>query len=103
MEKGSLPYEALVLVCTNRRADGERVSCAGGGLCGAALRDKLKEEAARRGLKGRVRVSASGCLDVCEEGPNVLVVGRSGGRTWYKKAGLGDADAILGAAEGDNR
>lgn len=67
-----------MFVCTNVREPGARVSCAGEGRCGAQLRDALKSEVAKRGWKGRVRVSASGCLDVCEDGPNVLIVPRSG-------------------------
>jgi (2Fe-2S) ferredoxin len=94
MENGDLPYGTLVLVCTNQRAPGERAACASHGRCGAALRDKLKEEAARRGLKGKVRVSASGCLDVCEEGPNVAIAS-AGGVTWRKKVSLEDVPAIL--------
>src|SRR5687768_7549221 len=80
MEPGKLPYETLVLVCTNKRAPEERVGCASHGRCGAELRDKLKEAVAAKGLKGKVRVSASGCLDLCEEGPNVVVSAPGGKR-----------------------
>jgi (2Fe-2S) ferredoxin len=95
METGVLPYETLVLVCTNKRAPGERAGCASHGRCGDALRDRLKEEAARRGLKGKVRVSASGCLDVCEDGPNVVVSPPSGAKIWLKNVSEADAPAIL--------
>jgi (2Fe-2S) ferredoxin len=95
MEIGDVPYEAIVFVCTNARGQDGRVSCAGGGRCGAKLRDLLKEEAAARGLKGRVRVSASGCLDFCEEGPNVMVFTRSGGKILYKGVSEKDLPQIV--------
>ena len=95
METGKLPYETLVLVCTNKRAPDERVGCASHGRCGAALRDKLKEEVSRRGLKGKVRVSASGCLDVCDDGPNVVISPPAGGKTWLKNVSEADVPAIL--------
>jgi (2Fe-2S) ferredoxin len=94
MEKGSPPYDTLILVCTNARKPGERVSCAGEGFCGARLRDALKDEAAKRGLKGRVRVSASGCLDLCEEGPNVLVFDGVK-RSLYKKVSEADLSDLI--------
>jgi (2Fe-2S) ferredoxin len=95
METGNLPYETLVLVCTNKRGPDERAGCASHGRCGAELRDKLKEAVAQKGLKGKVRVSASGCLDVCEEGPNVVVSPASGGKTWLKKVSVADVPMIL--------
>ena len=95
MREGTPPYETLVLVCTNRRAEGARISCAGEGRCGGALRDALKEEVARRGLKSSVRVSASGCLDLCEEGPSVLIVDGRGKKTCLGGAAVADLPAIL--------
>jgi (2Fe-2S) ferredoxin len=95
LETGKLPYETLVLVCTNQRAPGERAGCASHGRCGALLRDKLKEGAAARGWKGKVRVSASGCLDVCEDGPNVVVIGPDGSKTWMKRVSEADVPAVL--------
>jgi predicted metal-binding protein len=74
MESEKIPYRTLIFVCTNARGDGKRVSCADPGRDGALIRDRLKDEAAKRGLKGVVRVSATGCLDVCEKGPNVMVL-----------------------------
>jgi (2Fe-2S) ferredoxin len=92
---GKLPYETLVLVCTHQRGPDEKVSCAGHGRCGATLRDQLKEEVAKRGLKSKIRVSASGCLDVCAEGPNLVVIGPDGGRKWLKKVSESDVPAII--------
>ncbi len=95
MDKAGVPYEAIVFVCTNAREEGERVSCAHGGRPGAQIRDLLKARAAALGLKGRVRVSASGCMDLCEEGPNVMVFKRTGERVWYKGVSEADVPRIL--------
>jgi (2Fe-2S) ferredoxin len=40
---------------------------------GAALKDLLKKAANARGWKGKVRVSTSGCMGLCGEGPNILL------------------------------
>jgi len=32
-----------------------------------------KEEVKKRGLKGKVRALKSGCMDLCEKGPNVMI------------------------------
>ena len=38
------------------------------------LKEKaLKEEVKKRELKGKVRVLKSGCMDLCEKGPNVMI------------------------------
>ncbi len=64
------PYLFLILVCTNERADG-RDACGSRGS--SAIKDALKAALEARGLKGRVRVSSTGCLGKCSMGPNVMV------------------------------
>lgn len=70
METARTPYEILILVCTNRR-EGSRRSCgvSGSEAIHAALKRAVKEAA----LPVLVRVSQSGCLDLCEKGPVVLI------------------------------
>jgi (2Fe-2S) ferredoxin len=70
MNERPVPYRRTIFVCTNNRGEGERVSC---GKAGEALCQALKEEIAKRGLKGKIRAMKSGCHDFCEDGPNVLV------------------------------
>jgi (2Fe-2S) ferredoxin len=94
VEIRTVPYEALIFVCTNTR-EGGRVACANPGRAGAEIRDRLKAEVKARGLKGKVRVSASGCLDVCEDGPNVMVFTAAGERIWFKKVSEADLPQIL--------
>lgn len=40
--------------------------------CSETLLKTLKEEVKKRGLKGKVRALKSGCMDLCEKGPNVI-------------------------------
>ena len=61
----------MIFVCTNRRADGSRVDCGSRG--GEAICEALKDEVKKRGLKGKVRALKSGCMDICELGPNVMI------------------------------
>ena len=85
------PYFRLHLfVCTNRRPEGNPLgSCAGSGS--ERLRDYLKAEAKRLGLKG-VRVNSAGCLGRCDLGP-VMVIYPEG--IWYGFRTKEDIDEIL--------
>jgi len=71
MDERTTPYACHVFVCVNDR-HGARKSCADGGG-NVRLKDALKEEFARRGLAGRVRVSHCGCMGLCHDGPNVML------------------------------
>jgi (2Fe-2S) ferredoxin len=72
MKSAGVPYLKTVFVCTHARADG-RVSCGNPGRGGLELCAALKEGVKKAGLKGKVRVARSGCLDLCEKGPNAFV------------------------------
>jgi (2Fe-2S) ferredoxin len=91
MESSKPEFEKYVFVCINERPPEERVSC-GGTFCGKELSEKLKEAVKKAGQSGRIRVSKSKCLDVCEEGANVLVYPDN---LWFKKVELADIPAIL--------
>ncbi|MBI5365606.1 MAG: (2Fe-2S) ferredoxin domain-containing protein [Planctomycetes bacterium] len=70
MDTRPCPYAKLILVCTNEREPG-RAAC---GLRGsAALLERLKACVKENGLSRQVRVTRSGCLDLCEVGPVVAV------------------------------
>lgn len=65
-------FERHVFICENQRPDGHpRGCCAGRGA--AAVRDAFKRELKLRGLAGRIRANAAGCLDQCEHGVTVVV------------------------------
>ena len=70
MDQARVPFQRIVFVCINERPAGEACCLAGGSQ---AIFEALKERVAAAGLKGRVRVSRSGCHDVCAQGPSVMV------------------------------
>lgn len=94
MHENDLPFDKIIFVCTNRREPGDRVCCAQSGGC--ELRDRLKDLVKARQLKSRVRVSASGCMDRCEDGPNVMVFPDN---LWLSAVRPGDVEAIVAAVE----
>ncbi len=81
-------FERYVFVCEHEREDGVCCGPQGGGSIREALKSAVKE----RRLQGRIRVSRAGCLDVCAEGPNVLVY--PSGR-WYAHVRVEDVPLIL--------
>ncbi len=86
MEKKAVPYERTIFVCTNAREDG-RAACANPGRGGDSLCRALKEAVKKAGLKSRIRVARSGCLDRCAEGPNAFVYPEG---AWY--CGISEKD-----------
>ena len=84
-------FERHVFVCTN-----ERDECAPRGCCSRKgskeLRKLLNEKAAAAGLKGRVRINASGCLDQCEHGISIVVYPE---QTWYGRVTPDDLDELV--------
>jgi (2Fe-2S) ferredoxin len=91
MKSEKVPFQQTLFVCTHSRADG-RVSCGNPGRGGVQLCEALKKGAKERGLKGRVRVAKSGCLDLCEKGPNVFVYPEG---KWLSGLSAADAEKIL--------
>lgn len=93
VKRNESPYLAHVFVCTNDRK-GERKSCADGGS--AHLKDMLKNAVASNGWKGRVRVSTSGCMGLCESGPNVIIYPQ---KIWFSGVEPGSLPEILSTLE----
>jgi (2Fe-2S) ferredoxin len=87
MESSRSPFAKYIFVCENQRESG--VCCA---PQGTHLREILKSKVKAGGLEKKIRVSRSGCLDVCAEGPNVLVMPDN---VWFKRVEEKDIDAIL--------
>ena len=88
------PFEKLFLVCTGKRCNDE----ARGDERGERIREELKEHNKRMGRKPTVRVCAVSCLDMCDDGPNMVVepggdlhshLTRSSARTVYDRE-MGD-------------
>ncbi len=90
-EKKSVPYRKTVFVCTNVR-EGGRAACANPGRGGAELCESLKNAVKKAGLKGQVRVARSGCLDLCEKGPNLFIYPEG---EWHSNVKPEDVPEIL--------
>jgi len=84
-----LLFEIHVFVCTNQREVGARVCC--GEERGFALVSAFKKAIADQGISARVRAQRTGCFDICEHGPNVMVYPEG---TIYGNVQLSDVEEI---------
>lgn len=91
MDKKPVPYKKTVFVCTNVR-EGGRVACGNAGRGGLELCESLKHAVKEKGLKAKVRIARSGCLDLCEQGPNAFLY-PSG--EWLSGLTQSDVPAVL--------
>ena len=87
------PFLCHVFVCANDRK-GERKSCADGDS--AKMRINLKKEVGKRGWKSLVRVSNSGCMGLCNKGPNVMIYPQG---IWFSEVSVDDVHPILSKVE----
>jgi (2Fe-2S) ferredoxin len=79
-----------IFCCTNVRPEGHpRGCCSAGGSekLGAYMREKARS----LGIEN-IRVNASGCLDRCELGPNMVIYPEG---VWYHYDSTEDVDEIL--------
>jgi len=84
-------FDKHVFICTNRREPGNpKGDCASKG--GEAIKDELKRLLHERGLKGRIRANAAGCLDQCARGATVVVYPE---QVWYGGVTVADVAAIV--------
>ena len=91
MKSEKVPFQKTVFVCTNAR-EGGRVACGNPGRGGLELCESLKHGVKKLGLKGKVRVARTGCLDLCEQGPNVFLYPDG---QWLSAIAPADAEDIL--------
>ena len=90
MRVQSPQFRKYIFVCENVRENGE--VCCGPASMGTGYVERLKEQVKKQGLKGKIRVSRTGCLDVCAQGPNILVYPE--GR-WYSHVTEQDLEIII--------
>ena len=84
-------FEKHIFVCENKRPDGHpRGCCSDKGS--KEIRTLLKKRLAALGLKTKVRVNATGCLDACEYGVTVLVYPE---QIWDGGVTLDDVEEII--------
>ena len=89
MEQSAIPYRKIAFVCVNRR-EAPEACCAQRG--GEAIAEALKGRVKAAGLARHIRVSKSGCQDVCAKGPSVMVFPDG---VWYYGVTLDDIDHIF--------
>lgn len=89
MKQKPLQQPISLFVCTRDRGKKDD-SC--GHFGGEKVLSHLKKRIKERKLQDLVRVYASGCIDKCSKGPNVLGYP---GNTWFCKVDSHDVDAIL--------
>ncbi len=88
MEISKPCFAKHIFVCENKKEAGE---CCGG-KNSEVLRETLKKAIKQMGLDDRIRVSRTGCLDVCAQGPNVLLMPDN---IWFKQVKEGDLQEII--------
>ncbi len=91
MLKEFAPYKRLVLVCTNVKNDETKPCC--GRKDGEAIFTNIREEIRSKNLSDVVRVSKTGCLGKCVNGPNIIVYPDG---IWYSEVRLEDIKDIIG-------
>ena len=89
MRKAAVPYRKIVFVCVNRR-EAPEACCAERGS--EALAAALKERIKALKLTRLIRVSKSGCQDVCAQGPSVMVFPDN---VWYSGVTSDDVERIV--------
>jgi (2Fe-2S) ferredoxin len=90
MKEQKVPYRRVIYVCTNVREEDGRPACGARGS--EAICTALKEEVKKRGLKGKLRTMKSGCMDFCEQGPNVMIFPDG---VWHSAVSLNDVPALV--------
>jgi (2Fe-2S) ferredoxin len=84
-------FTCHLFVCCNRREPGHSRGC-----CDPegteALRERFKQELKKRNLGPLVRANKAGCLDQCEQGPNVVIYPQG---IWYGGVKLEDVPRIV--------
>ena len=84
-------YIRHIFICTNRRKDEDpKGSCTAKGS--EEIRELFKKELKSRGMDTKVRANKSGCLDVCEHGPTIVVYPEG---VWYGKVQKEDVVEIV--------
>ena len=95
MEAGRIPFQKILFVCVNKRQPHETCcSHRAAEAVAAALKARVKE----RGLSRAIRVSTSGCQDLCSRGPNVMVFPDD---RWYSGVTLEDVERIIREVTGE--
>lgn len=93
IKKNESPYISHVFVCTNDRK-GERKSCSDNNS--ELIKATLKSVVNENGWKEKVRISTSGCMGLCANGPNVIIYPQ---KIWFSEVSLDDVEEIVAVIE----
>ena len=87
-----MKFEKHIFICTNDRGvnNNARQSCGNSG--GLDIRKEFVKLINESGLKGKVRANKSGCLDICEKGPAVVIYPNA---FWYLGIKIRDVKKIF--------
>jgi (2Fe-2S) ferredoxin len=86
-----MKYDKHIFICTNQRPDGAPRPCCGEGH-GIALVTEFKREIKNKNLNAEIRAQRTGCFDLCESGPMVVVYPEG---VFYGKVQLEDVKEIV--------
>lgn len=89
MKQQPVPYQKILFVCVNKRDEGQ--TCCSR-RDSEPIAEALKARVKALGFSGRVRVSKSGCQDLCAKGPNVMVFPDY---VWYHDVRQDDVERII--------
>ena len=82
-------FEKHIFICINKREPGKECCAA---KDSEAIVEKIKEEVAKRGLKGKIRINKAGCLDQCSKGVSMVVYPEG---VWYGHIQMEDIHEIV--------
>jgi len=88
------PHIVYLQVCEHEREKGGKKSC---GEEGTSLRESLKDRIKALDLGHKIRVMRTGCFDLCQQGPNVVMMPQN---KWYQRVTQEDLPKIIEAAVG---
>ncbi len=91
-------YKKHIFICNNQRPPGARVSC--GEEHGSALTAEFKKIMKNKGLTDDMRAQRTGCCELCEQGPIVVVYPEG---VFYGKVQLSDVEEIISEHLENNR
>jgi (2Fe-2S) ferredoxin len=82
------PHLVYLQVCEHERNDGKKFC----GPEGANLRELLKSKIKSLDLSHKIRVMRTGCFDLCQQGPNVVMMPQN---KWYQRVSEDDLPKII--------
>ncbi len=88
MRIGTAPHDMHIFVCQHSR-EGERASCGARWNASEAVAE-LKRLCKEKNLPARV--TGSGCLGPCEQGPNIMVYPQ---KAWFHELEMSDLPSIV--------